>query len=182
MESVTPTQEAYDELNHAYYHFNKELFNSILPGALITIVRSKSSKGYFFQEAFSDGETTADEIALNPAYLKSRPLDQALSTLVHEMIHLWQFRFAKPGRGRYHNKEWANKMEELGLMPTSTGSPGGRKTGDRVTHYIIEGGAFAAAAKSLIEDHAFAISWGDRFSQLEGEEGGRGKGIEKQSL
>jgi hypothetical protein len=41
-------------------------------------------------------------------------------------------------------------MEELGLMPTDTGEPGGRKVGQKVTHYVIEGGLFDAACGELL--------------------------------
>jgi hypothetical protein len=50
-----------------------------------------------------------------------------LSTLVHEQAHLWQHHFGKPGRGRYHNREWAAKMVEIGLIPSATGEPGGKQ-------------------------------------------------------
>lgn len=34
-------------------------------------------------------------------------------------------------------------------MPSNTGAPGGKKTGDKMTHYIIEGGAFAKAFETI---------------------------------
>jgi hypothetical protein len=40
-------------------------------------------------------------------------------------------------------------MEELGLMPSSTAAPGGDRTGQRVSHYIIDGGAFARAFDAM---------------------------------
>lgn len=54
------------------------------------------------------------------------------------MTHLWQYHFGKPGRRGYHNKEWANKMESIGLMPSSTGQPGGDKTGDKMAEGLSE--------------------------------------------
>ena len=42
-------------------------------------------------------------------------------------------------------------MEEIGLMPSNTGSPGGKKTGQGMTHYIIPGGLFEKAFDSLVE-------------------------------
>lgn len=68
-----------------------------------------------------------------------------MSTLAHEMAHLWQHHFGKPSRAAYHNKEWAEKMHEIGLAPSSTGQPGGKETGQKVSHYIEQGGAFARA-------------------------------------
>ncbi len=57
-----------------------------------------------------------------------------LATLAHEMVHLWQHHFGKPGRGRYHNKEWAEKMKSIGLQPTTTGKDDGAETGDVMGH------------------------------------------------
>lgn len=71
------------------------------------------------------------------------------STLVHEMCHLWQEDFGKPSRGGYHNRQWADKMVQVGLMPTDTGEPGGKQTGQYVTHYIIPDGRFEQVFKTL---------------------------------
>lgn len=161
-----PTSEAYDELQAAYLMINERLFHGILPLALITLQRKKHTYGYFSENRFvkRTGETV-DEIALNPSFFATRSISEVLSTLGHEMVHLWQFKFGKPGRGRYHNKEWAIKMEEIGLMPSNTGKEGGRKTGDQMTHYIIDGGAFNELCEVLLTKE-FTISWLDRFSEL----------------
>jgi len=137
----TPTAQNYAELQTAYDHFNQALFDGALPTCLITLQREKRTCGYFSSQRFADldGRTT-DEIALNPAYFAVVPLVETMQTLVHEMAHLWQSHFGSPGRSRYHNGEWADKMEAIGLMPSSTGKPGGRRTGDRMADYAIEGG------------------------------------------
>jgi len=38
--------------------------------------------------------------------------------------------------------KWARKMEGIGLMPSSTGKPGGKKSGGKVGDYVIAGGCF----------------------------------------
>ena len=68
--------------------------------------------------------------------------EDILSVLVHEMVHVWQQHFSMPPRGGYHDKKWGSKMEEIGLMPSNTGQPGGKKTGQQMHHYIIPGGPF----------------------------------------
>ena len=78
------------------------------------------------------------------------------------MTHLEQQHFGKPGRGRYHNKEWGSLMVRVGLQPSNTGKPGGKTTGDQMTHYIIEGGVFETACKELLTNK-FTLSWVDRF-------------------
>lgn len=84
--------------------------------------------------------------------------EEILSTLVHEQAHLWQCHFGTPSRAGYHNREWANKMEALGLMPSDTGAAGGKRTGQRMTHYIILGGRFDTATRELL-DSGFKLNW-----------------------
>lgn len=161
--SKYPTKETYNELQQAYDFFNKTLFELKLPPCLITLQRQKSTYGYFSGKRFvnSDGKKT-DEIAMNPSFFAIRSIPETLSTLAHEQCHLWQEHYGKPGRGRYHNLEWAEKMESLGLMPSSTGQEGGKRTGDHMSHYIISGGAFDLACNELLTQE-FTLSWLDRF-------------------
>ena len=161
------TPQAYSELQRAYDHFNAALFESSLQGCLITLQREKRTCGYFSKARFANLEgLLSDEIALNPAYFAVVPLVETMQTLVHEMVHQWQAHHGTPGRGRYHNDEWADKMERVGLMPSSTGQPGGRRTGDHMADYAIERGRFLKACKELVTEE-FRISWYDRFPAAE---------------
>ena len=162
---TAPTHETYAELQTAYTHFNRELFGAELPGCLITLQRRKGTFGYLSHNRFvnRDGEM-ADEIAMNPSYFASRSIEDVLSTLVHEMTHLWQSAFGKPGRGRYHNKEWGKKLTEVGLHPSDTAQPGGKEVGDNMSHYIIEEGPFEKSTRRLLTAD-FQLSWLDRFPQ-----------------
>lgn len=159
-----PTTEAYGELQTAHEHFNQRLFAGKLPSCLITLQREKRTYGYFSAKRFvhRSDKVTIDEIAINPSYFAVIPLVEVMQTLVHEMVHAWQHHFGKPVRRCYHNREWADKMESIGLMPSSTGKPGGARTGERMSDYPIKGGAFLRATEELL-DQAFRISWLDRF-------------------
>jgi len=161
---VSPTAQAYAELQGAFDHYNRELFGGELPACLITMQREKRTYGYFSSQRFvhRHDKSTTDEIAINPAYFAVVPLLEVLQTLVHEMTHAWQFHHGKPGRRGYHNKEWADKMEAIGLMPSSTGEPGGARTGEKMADYAIEGGMFMQATDKLLTKD-FRISWLDRF-------------------
>jgi len=163
--TIEPTKETYDRFQEAYAYFNRALFEGQLPNCLITLQRSKSSYGYFCGDRFgrTDGLVT-DEIALNPRYFRERRVEQVLSTLVHEMTHLWQHHCGKPGRGRYHNREWAERMKLIGLHPSSTGKEGGQETGDCVSHFIMPGGPFEVAANELLMA-GFAITWTEEAPQ-----------------
>lgn len=162
--SVAPTHQTYAELQQAYEHFNRELFDGELPNCLITLQREKRSMGYFSSRRFVDAQGNfTDEIAMNPAFFAVVPIMETMQTLVHEMCHLWQFHFGKPGRGRYHNEQWADKMEAIGLMPSSTGEPGGARTGERMADYALEGGRFVTACADLLTQ-SFCLTWYDRFT------------------
>ena len=107
--------------------------------------------------------TLIHALALNPMYFAACPIEDTLSTLVHEMAHLWQHHAGKPGRRGYHNKEWAIHMaEQLGLQPSVSGRPGGKVTGERMDHYIMEGGPFIVHCRAFV-DGGFRLRWFDRF-------------------
>lgn len=141
------------------------LFGGELPPCLLTLQREKRTYGYFSAKRFGTraGQTT-DEIALNPEYFAVVPVVEVLQTVAHEMTHLWQSHFGMPGRARYHNAEWADKMESIGLMPSSTGLPGGRRVGDVMADYVIPNGRFAAVVDDLLTSKRFGITWFDRFT------------------
>lgn len=72
--------------------------------------------------------------------------------------HVWQQSHGTPPRRCYHDKEWAAKMREIGLQPSTTGEPGGRETGQSVTHYIVPGGPFARAYAKVAAT-GFQLNW-----------------------
>jgi hypothetical protein len=154
------TESEYRTLQDAYDFFNGALFSGKLPQVLITLQRHARARGYFSAERFQHrgpGQERIHEIALNPDGFVGRSDEKILSTLVHEMTHVWQEELGERGRGRYHNREWAQKMHSIGLMPSDTGEPGGKTTGDRVSHYILPDGLFATECCRFLKDAH--LSW-----------------------
>lgn len=151
--ALAPTAHVGEALQRAFDTFNKQLFEGRLPHAIILLHRKKNANGYFWPERFGkrgDGDVTMlHEIALNPSTMGSRTDRDVLSTLVHEMCHLEQTEFGKPGKGAYHNAEWGAMMKRVGLQPKSIDQPG-KETGNKVTHEIVEGGPFDVACKELL--------------------------------
>lgn len=159
-----PTKEFYNLLQDIYMIFNQKLFDSSLPNCLISIQRQHDVMGYFSANRFiNEDSSKTHEIALNPNYFSKRKLIEIFQTLVHEMCHLWQYEQGKPSRSGYHNKEWADKMETIGLMPSDTGHVGGRRTGQKMSDYPKEGGEFLKVSKELIQNKIF-IKWFDRYA------------------
>ena len=147
-------------LQQAYDHFNQELFGGRLPQVLITLQRKKNARGYFSPNRFDgrgfDGKS--HELALNPDLFVGRTDREILSTLAHEQAHVWQQELGKTPRGGYHNKQWGDEMKRIGLYPSATGAPGGKETGQSMTHYIVEGGLYALAYTAL-ESKGLALKW-----------------------
>lgn len=161
------TQEQYAAFQRAYNFFNKELFGNSLPSVLVTLQRHAKAYGFFSAERFigRGNEEAAHELALNPDHF-GRTDEAILSTLVHEMVHAWQQTHGTPPRKSYHDREWAAKMKDVGLFPSSTGEPGGKETGQKVSHYIVEGGAFARAVAAL-KAAGFSLRWQSRADDKE---------------
>jgi hypothetical protein len=158
----TPTSiDQHTAYSALYTYFNEKLFKSTLAPVMLNFDRHAKAFGFFVPDRWVAGKTIAHEISLNPNYL-GRDFRATCATLVHEMCHAWQAEHGTPGRGGYHNHQWGSKMKEVGLHPSSTGEKGGRETGDRVTHYIVEDGPFARAYDKLPQRYRLPfLSFGD---------------------
>lgn len=157
------TTKQFSTLEDLYNFYNKELFDGKLNDCLINMSHDKKAHGVFRPERWKNSDEKKDihEISLNPESL-DRDDKEWHATFVHEMCHLWQADFGKPSRGNYHNKEWANKMELVGLIPSSTGKEGGKKTGQAMTHYIDPAGRFIKAYNLLKDKNIYkpVSGWG----------------------
>lgn len=161
----TPTQEQFLALNHAYQYYNLALFDGKLPGCILNFSRKKGTHGFMAPNRWrrvQEQDHSTHEISLTPYTLYREPV-LVFSTLVHEQCHLWQVEFGSPSRSGYHNKEWAEKMKEVGLQPSDTGQQGGKETGQHMTHYIIEGGRYEKAFQEMPEQYVLP------FTSLEGD-------------
>lgn len=169
-----PTAAQFRAFQSMYDYFNRVLFGGSLRPVILNFSRAANTLGFFAPERWSQANQTTHEISLNPAHLATRSARDVASTLVHEMVHCWQQEHGTPSARGYHNREWAAKMEEVGLIPSATGEPGGAKVGFRMTHYIEEGGAFVRAFDAMPREYLLPwASWEpDR---------GRGKGTTPKS-
>lgn len=144
-----PTLDMYKFVQTAYDWFNERLFDNKLSECIITFQREKKICGYYSPARWQNENHSIDEIALNPNYfITIRPLE-LMQTIVHEMCHKWQHDYGTPSRNGYHNQEWATKMESVGLIPSSTGRIGGKKTGQKISDYPQPDGLFEIACLML---------------------------------
>jgi hypothetical protein len=151
----------YKELQDAFNYYNKELFDNTLSKCIITIRKKPNSFGYFHPNRFRKKGDTAEcghELALNPEYFNIRDIVLSMATLVHEMVHLWEYTIGAYGKSSYHNKTWAEKMKKVGLIPSDTGGPGGKEIGQYVSHYVDPEGAFIQKTRQLIAS-GYTLDW-----------------------
>ena len=129
--------------------FNEELFEGKLPDTYITIhdcnkaPRLQGVRGRFkYKDISSNNENDKHTIELDSAYtgecVSTNQLDLLLSTLVHEMVHEWDFiyNYDKITNGG-HGPTWRRKMRELGLEPIKRGIDW---KAQNTTHRIIKHG------------------------------------------
>lgn len=149
--AVAPETAIVERLDRAFDVMNARLFGGRLPGVVITLVRKRNAAGYFSPERFRAraGEGKAHEIGMNPDTFGERDSRRILSTLLHEMCHLWQQVEGTTPRRGYHDKQWAAKMREVGLAPFNVDNPK-RDVGQKCSHEIVEGGPADALIAELI--------------------------------
>lgn len=157
-ESGLRPARSHADLDRVHDFLNRELFDGSLPPCLITQERAGRAYGHFSGDRvvnIDNSAEVADRIGLNYIHYAAQLTTKVLATFAHEMVHQWQHHYGKPSRGGYHNLEWARKMVEIGLIPSSTGAPGGKPIGECVSHYVKPGGRFeVACAEYLASDTA----------------------------
>ena len=158
------TTVQFKTLDDLFDYYNKELFDNILKDCIVNMSRKGGAYGFFSSNRWKTEENgerrLVHEISINPDYM-DRPFKEWHSTFVHEMAHQWQQDFGEPSRNGYHNKEWAGKMKKIGLIPSDTGEPGGKQTGQNMTHYIDPDGPFIKAFNKLTTEtlEAFRLKY-----------------------
>jgi len=152
----------YHRFAEAFDFYNARLFDGKLPEVVFTMPRHRGAAGYFRPESFverqfdkegnsASGGFKVHEIAMMPDAMWGCSDKEVLSTLVHEMCHLWQQEYGeKMPRKCYHNREFAEKMKKCGLQTSTTGEQGGAETGQKMTHYIIEKEIFDKITDELL--------------------------------
>jgi hypothetical protein len=105
-------------LETAFYVLNEVYFDNTLPEAVITIQSSPKCFGYItVHKVWKDNKDSYHEINIGAEYL-SRPIENVLATLCHEMVHLYcmvnGIKDTSNG-GRYHNKRFKIEAEQRDL-------------------------------------------------------------------
>lgn len=105
-------------LEEAYAVLNRNYFNSALPMVMITIQSSLKTFGHCTtKKIWASGEERYYELNLSAEHI-SRPIENVLATLVHEMVHIYCMENRikdTSNHNRYHNKNFKEEAEKRDL-------------------------------------------------------------------
>ena len=145
-----PTEKQYGAYQYLYDYLNETLFDGQLPACMLVFsVKKNKTAGYFSSKSWQEKRGFVHEISLNPEYVKKHSLKETLAVLSHQMVHLWQYENGKASRKGYHNREWAEKMKTIRLIPSDSGEVGGKETGQQMKQYVEKGGKFEKAYEEI---------------------------------
>lgn len=150
-----PTSEQAVALQNALEHFNVELFDGALDTGELMVVFTRNPHiigGYFSPEKWEDDDgNPIHEIAINSNIMLHADPVKLFGILVHELSHYRQWKFGKPTRNGYHNQEWCEFAEEIGLECYD--AQGNRtKSSQNVETRITKDGLTEAAIAELPEE------------------------------
>lgn len=153
MKPVNSTRDFYKSLVAITEHLSFGLFGKDLPIPLLTLSRRSRSRAHYNSSCWREGSGGEfAEICLNPALFAQHSWLNLMQSLTEQLCHHWQHTKGTPSRPGYHNREWARKLESVGLMPSSTGLPGGKKTGQIMASYPLPDSNFVRLCEQLASD------------------------------
>lgn len=119
MKQLTKYNRVAAYLNTLYDRLNADFFNNELIRPVITIQSSPQAFGHFtLFDAWSINGEGIQEINIGAGTL-ARPIENVISTLLHEMCHQYNFmkNIKDVSRGvTYHNKNFKKTAEDRGLI------------------------------------------------------------------
>lgn len=146
MKELTSYNRAAGYLNKVFDLLNAEFFESTLSRPTITIQSTPKAYGHFSlrDDIWVSKNGTTHEINLGAGTL-ARPIEEVTATLLHEMVHYFNYENAVQDcsrGGTYHNKRFKTAAEERGLIVTHSDKYGWSHTapGDKLLDFVLENG------------------------------------------
>jgi predicted SprT family Zn-dependent metalloprotease len=127
--------------------------------------KGEVTKGYYHPERYVykyDKSKVIGRIALNPQWFlpgRENNCSDIVATLVHQMCHALEIQDNPKATPTHHSKKWGEMMEKIGLMPSDTGNPDGKRTGKKMSQFVLAGGQF----EKMCQEEKFDLSWADRL-------------------
>lgn len=127
MKEIINNSQACGYLEKIYSVLNRDKFDGKLDMPVITIQTSVKAYGHVtVNKVWKDSKTERYELNISAEYI-NRPIENVVATLLHEMVHIYNLDngIQDTSRGgRYHNKKFKAKAEEVGLIITHDNSIG----------------------------------------------------------
>lgn len=150
-----PIREQAKAFEGTFKYFNMKLFDNKLPQCMTIFSRNQNIIGGYFSPDKWENEDgiKIGEIALNANLMQDGDFLELFNTLVHEMVHLEQYTFGEPGRANYHNEQYADWAERVGLKCVDTKT--GKRTGQSMTTTLVPSGPAEDAIANIPEELLF---------------------------
>ena len=120
MKQTIKTSRAAGTLEKYFRALNTRFFEGSLPECIITLKATPTAYGHIScGKVWQAGETARHEINISTLYL-DRPVEETVSTLLHEMCHLYcsvnNIKDTSGSSHAYHNKNFKAVAETHGLQ------------------------------------------------------------------
>ena len=146
MKQLTSYNRAAGYLNKIFDLLNQEFFESTLSRPTITIQSTPKAYGHFSlrDDTWISKLGNTHEINIGAGTL-ARPIENVAATLLHEMVHYYNYEngIQDCSRGNtYHNRRFKEAAEARGLLVTHSDTYGWSHTepGDALLDFVLENG------------------------------------------
>ena len=122
MKQLTSYNRVAGYLNKIFDLLNEEFFENVLSRPTITIQSTPKAYGHFSlrEDTWVSKLGGTHEINIGAGTL-SRPIEEVVSTLLHEMVHYYNYERGVQDCSRgntYHNRKFTEEAERRGLIVT----------------------------------------------------------------
>ncbi len=144
MKQLTSYNRAAGYLNKMFDLLNQAFFENALSRPTITIQSTPKAYGHFSlrEDTWVSKTGVSHEINIGAGTL-ARPIEEVAATLLHEMVHYWNYQngIQDCSRGNtYHNKRFRAAAEERGLLVSHSDKYGWSHTtpGDALLQFCLD--------------------------------------------
>ncbi len=144
MKQLTSYNRAAGYLNKMFDLLNQAFFENALSRPTITIQSTPKAYGHFSlrEDTWVSKTGISHEINIGAGTL-ARPIEEVAATLLHEMVHYWNYQngIQDCSRGNtYHNKRFRAAAEERGLLVSHSDKYGWSHTtpGDALLQFCLD--------------------------------------------
>lgn len=146
MKEITKTSRLAGQLEKLFRMLNEDMFGGQLEQPIITIQSTPRAYGHYSVSPIwtVNGEELRHEINIGAGSLANRPIEEVVSTLLHEMVHYYDDCVLHvvdcSNGGHYHNAKFKATAESVGLIVTKSDKYGWAHTApsDSLIEWILD--------------------------------------------